>query len=72
LGGSGASLESAILHFSGLLASQQHAFGTIAAGKRADLVLLDRDVLTVSPEKMRDTKVVWTMVGGKTVYWAPN
>ncbi len=44
--------------------------GTIAPGKRADLVLLDRDVLTVSPEQMRDTKVVWTMVGGKTVYRA--
>ena len=44
--------------------------GTIAAGKRADLVLLDRDVLTVSPEEMRDTKVVWTMVAGKRVYQA--
>jgi predicted amidohydrolase YtcJ len=42
--------------------------GTIAPGKRADLVLLDRDVLTVSPEEMRDTKVLWTMVAGKTVY----
>jgi len=46
------------------------SIGTIAAGKRADLVLLDRDVLTVSPEEMRDTKVVWTMVAGKTVYRA--
>jgi predicted amidohydrolase YtcJ len=44
--------------------------GTIAAGKRADLVLLDRDVLTISPEEMRDTKVLWTMVAGKTVYRA--
>jgi predicted amidohydrolase YtcJ len=48
------------------------SIGTIAPGKRADLVLLDRDVLTVSPEKMRDTKVLWTMVGGKTVYRSPN
>ncbi|MGA9980702.1 MAG: amidohydrolase [Candidatus Sulfotelmatobacter sp.] len=46
------------------------SIGTIAPGKRADLVLLDRDVLTVSPEQMRDTKVVWTMVAGKTVYQA--
>jgi predicted amidohydrolase YtcJ len=44
--------------------------GTIEAGKRADLVLLDRDVLTVSPEDMRDAKVLWTMVAGKTVYRA--
>jgi predicted amidohydrolase YtcJ len=46
------------------------SIGTIAAGKHADLVLLDRDVLTISPEQMRDTKVVWTMVAGKTVYRA--
>jgi len=44
------------------------SIGTITPGKRADLVLLDRDVLTVSPEEMRDTKVLWTMVGGKFVY----
>ncbi|MGA8214564.1 MAG: amidohydrolase [Candidatus Sulfotelmatobacter sp.] len=46
------------------------SLGTIAAGKRADLVLLDRDVLTVSPEEMRDAKVLWTMVAGKMVYRA--
>jgi len=44
------------------------SIGSIAPGKRADLILLDRDVLTVSPEQMRDTKVVWTMVAGKIVY----
>jgi predicted amidohydrolase YtcJ len=46
------------------------SIGSIAPGKRADLILLDHDVLTVSPEKMRDTKVLWTMVAGKTVYRA--
>jgi predicted amidohydrolase YtcJ len=46
------------------------SIGTIAPGKRADLVLLDRDVLTVSPEEMRETKVLWTMVAGKTMYRA--
>jgi hypothetical protein len=46
------------------------SIGTIAAGKRADLVLLDRDVLTISPEEMRDAKVLWTMVAGKMVYRA--
>jgi predicted amidohydrolase YtcJ len=44
--------------------------GSIAPGKQADLVLLDRDVLTVPAEELRDTKVVWTMFGGKTVYRA--
>lgn len=51
-------------------AMNMESIGTIAPGKRADLVLLDRDVLTISPEEMRDTKVVWTMVAGKTVYHA--
>ena len=51
-------------------AMNMDSIGTIAPGKRADLVLLDRDVLTVSPEEMRETNVVWTMVAGKTVYHA--
>ena len=46
------------------------SIGAIVPGNRADLVLLDRDVLTVSPEEMRDTKIVWTMVAGKIVYGA--
>jgi predicted amidohydrolase YtcJ len=48
--------------------NMEDSIGTIAPGKRADLVLLDRDVLTISPEEMRDTKVVWTMVAGKVVW----
>jgi predicted amidohydrolase YtcJ len=50
--------------------NMEGSIGTIAAGKRADLVLLDRDVLTVSPEEMRETKVMWTMVAGKMVWRA--
>jgi predicted amidohydrolase YtcJ len=45
--------------------------GTVSPGKRADLILIDRDVLTDSPEEMRDAKVLWTMVGGKIVWTAP-
>jgi hypothetical protein len=50
--------------------NMEGSIGTIAAGKRADMVLLDRDVLTVSAEEMRETKVVWTMVAGKVVWRA--
>jgi len=50
--------------------SQQNAIGSIAPGKQADMVLLDRDVLTVPAEELKDTKVIWTMVGGKTVHRA--
>jgi predicted amidohydrolase YtcJ len=42
--------------------------GTLAPGKLADLVALDRDVLAISAEDMKDAKVLWTMLGGKTVY----
>lgn len=46
------------------------SIGSIAPGKRADLILIDRDVLTVSPEELREAKILWTMVAGKTVYRA--
>jgi predicted amidohydrolase YtcJ len=50
--------------------NQQDSIGSLAPGMQADLVLLDRDVLTVSPEELKETKVVWTMLGGTTVYRA--
>lgn len=46
----------------------EHSIGSISPGKFADLILVDRDVLTVSPEEMEQTKVVWTMFEGKIVY----
>ena len=42
--------------------------GTIAPGKQADLVLVDRDVMTVPAEELKETKVLWTMFGGKIVF----
>ena len=51
-----------------LALAQQERIGSIAPGKQADFALLDRDVLTVSAEEARDTKVLWTVVGGETVY----
>jgi predicted amidohydrolase YtcJ len=44
--------------------------GKLAAGMLADFVVLDRDVTAVSPEKILGTKVLRTVVGGKTVYEA--
>jgi predicted amidohydrolase YtcJ len=48
--------------------NQQDKIGSLAPGMQADLVLVDRDLLTVPPEELKDTKVLWTMVGGVTVY----
>jgi len=44
--------------------------GSLEAGKYADLILIDRDITTCPVDHVRQTKVVWTMVGGKMVYQA--
>ena len=41
--------------------------GSLAVGKLADLVLLDRDIFSIPPEQIRDAKVLATVVGGKVV-----
>ena len=42
--------------------------GKLVVGMLADFVVLDRDVTASSPEKLLATKVLRTVVGGKTVY----
>jgi predicted amidohydrolase YtcJ len=44
--------------------------GSITPGKLADFVLLAEDPHTVEPSKIKDIKIVQTVVGGKTVYHA--
>jgi hypothetical protein len=67
---SGRSASIVSLCFAGAEYTPQDQIGSIAPGKQADFALLDGDVLTVSAEEARDTKVLWTVVGGKTVYGA--
>jgi predicted amidohydrolase YtcJ len=50
---------------------QEKQKGSITAGKLADLVLLDQDIFAVAPEKIRDARVVLTMVGGKVIWKRP-
>jgi len=42
--------------------------GSISVGKRADLVVLSENPAKAPPEKIRDIRVVRTIVSGKTVY----
>ena len=44
--------------------------GLIAPGMLADFVVLDRDITAATPAKLLETKVLRTVVGGKTVYEA--
>ena len=42
--------------------------GVLAPGMLADFVVLDRDLAAVAPAKVLETKVLRTVVGGKTVF----
>jgi len=42
--------------------------GSISAGKLADLVVVDRNILKEAPERIKDARVIMTVVGGAVVY----
>jgi hypothetical protein len=42
--------------------------GTLAAGKLADFVILDRNLFEIPPEEIRNAKVALTVVGGRKVF----
>lgn len=44
--------------------------GSITRGKYADLILLSDNLFEIPTDKIKDDKVVWTMVGGKEVWKA--
>jgi predicted amidohydrolase YtcJ len=50
------------------LVFQEDNLGSIQPGKLADLVVLDRDYLTVPADQIKEIKPVMTMVGGRIVY----
>jgi predicted amidohydrolase YtcJ len=58
-----------IATINGAYASSEEAIkGSIAAGKLADFVMLEKDPHTVDPGQIKDIKVVRTVVGGKTMH----
>jgi hypothetical protein len=49
--------------------------GSLTPGKYADFVVLSQDIMTVAPERILETGVLMTVLGGRVVYqkegWQP-
>jgi hypothetical protein len=50
------------------LSKDEDKLGSIEMGKLADVIVLDRDILSISVEELRDIEVLITIVDGKIVY----
>lgn len=47
---------------------QENKRGSIENGKDADFVILDKDIMTIPLEEIRDTKTLRTVISGETVF----
>jgi predicted amidohydrolase YtcJ len=49
---------------------QEDQLGSLEAGKLADFVVLDQNLLEIDPAAIREVKILQTVIGGKTIYEA--
>lgn len=49
-------------------AFQEKVMGSLTAGKYADFVILDQDIMRIADDEILKTKVIATFVGGRAVY----
>lgn len=69
------SVEAALRHYTrdGAYASfDEESKGTLTAGKLADMVVLSQDILTIPASDIKSTRVLLTVMGGKTTYQAQS
>jgi len=51
---------------------QDSVRGSIEVGKLADFTIIEQDILTIDANKIHEIPVLYTIVGGKTVYENPK
>jgi predicted amidohydrolase YtcJ len=51
---------------------QEDVTGSIEVGKLADLIVLDKNIFEIAPERISETKVLLTLFEGKPVYGYPG
>ena len=52
------------------LTFEEEIKGSLEPGKLADMVILDRDIMTCPEDEIKDIKILRTFLGGETVYAA--
>jgi predicted amidohydrolase YtcJ len=53
-------------------AKREKTEGSIEAGKLADVIIISQNLFKIAPKEISETKVLMTIVGGKTVYKDPS
>jgi hypothetical protein len=51
---------------------REQEVGSLEAGKRADFIVLDRDILTCPVDEIREIRPLETYLGGQRVYPLPG
>jgi predicted amidohydrolase YtcJ len=46
--------------------------GSLEVGKRADFVMLDRNLFEIDPEEIHAVRILWTMLDGREVFRAED